>query len=63
VSGIFVNKGDAFNCADFKSQAEAQAVLRADPGDPNQLDTDRPRPDGIACESNRAPFDRLPVPR
>jgi hypothetical protein len=27
------------------------------------LDTDRPRPDGIACESNRAPFDRLPVPR
>jgi hypothetical protein len=33
---FFVNKGDAYNCADFKSQAEAQAVLRADPSDPNQ---------------------------
>jgi hypothetical protein len=63
VSGIFVNKGDAFNCADFRSQAEAQAVLRTDPTDPNQLDADRPRPDRIAWESNRAPFDRVPVPR
>jgi hypothetical protein len=51
---------DQYNCSDFRSQAEAQAVLRADPRDPNQLDTDR---DGIACESNRAPFDRTPVPR
>lgn len=31
---------DAFNCADFASQADAQAMLRADPTDPNQLDTD-----------------------
>jgi hypothetical protein len=60
---LFVGRGDASNCADFKSQAEAQAVLRADPTDPNRLDTDRPRPDGIACESNPAPRDLVPVPR
>lgn len=48
------------NCSDFASQAAAQAELRRDPSDPNGLDTDR---DGIACESNRAPFDRTPVPR
>lgn len=59
----YIGQGDAFNCADFVSQADAQAVLRADPTDPNQLDTDRPHPDGVACESNRAPFDRVPVPR
>jgi hypothetical protein len=59
----YLGQGDAYNCADFVSQADAQAVLRADPTDPNQLDTDRPRPDGVACESNRAPFDRVAVPR
>jgi hypothetical protein len=48
------------NCSDFASQAAAQAELRRDPSDPNRLDTDR---DGIACESNRAPFDRNPVRR
>jgi hypothetical protein len=47
-------------CPDFPSQAAAQAELRRDPGDPHRLDTDN---DGIACESNRAPFDRVPVPR
>jgi hypothetical protein len=56
----YVGQGDAFNCPAFASQAEAQAVLRADPSDPNGLDTDR---DGIACESNRAPRDLVPVPR
>jgi excalibur calcium-binding domain-containing protein len=56
----YVGKGDAFNCADFASQADAQAVLRADPNDPNRLDGDK---DGIACESNPAPFDRSPVHR
>ena len=35
------------DCADFASQAEAQAVLDADPSDPNGLDADN---DGIACE-------------
>jgi len=57
------------NCSDFASQAAAQAHLRADPSDPDGLDA-RPGPadgndqaggDGIACESNPAPFDREPV--
>jgi hypothetical protein len=56
----YVEQGDAYNCPDFVSQADAQAVLRTDPSDPNRLDADS---DGIACESNRAPFDRVPVPR
>jgi Excalibur calcium-binding domain len=56
----YVGLGDAYNCSDFASQADAQAVLRADPADPNRLDADR---DGIACESNPAPKDLLPVPR
>jgi hypothetical protein len=56
----FVGKGDAYICSDVASQAEAHAVLRADPSDPNKLDTDR---DGIACESNRAPRDTVRVPR
>ena len=58
--GLYIGKGDAFNCKAFSSQAQAQAVLRADPRDPNRLDADR---DGIACESNRAPKDYVPVPR
>lgn len=58
--GSYIGQGDRYNCGDFGSQAEAQAVLRADPSDPNPLDTDR---DGIACESSRAPYDRAPVPR
>jgi|GEM_PF-2228702 len=36
------------NCADFDTQAEAQACLDADPTDPFNLDGDN---DGIACES------------
>ena len=36
------------DCIDFDSQAEAQAVLDADPSDPNNLDADE---DGQACES------------
>lgn len=46
------------DCSDYASQATAQAALRADPSDPNGLDGDG---DGIACESNPAPFDRTPV--
>lgn len=56
----YIGQGDRYDCGDFASQAQAQLVLRADPRDPNRLDTDR---DGIACESNPAPFDRVPVPR
>jgi excalibur calcium-binding domain-containing protein len=58
--GDYVGKGDAYNCADFASQADAQAVLRADPSDPNKLDADK---DGIACESNPAPKDLNQVAR
>lgn len=36
------------DCADFATQAEAQAVLNAFPGDPHRSDGDR---DSIACES------------
>jgi LPXTG-motif cell wall-anchored protein len=39
--------GDVLNCEDFTTQSEAQAVLDADPSDPNRLDADG---DGIACE-------------
>jgi micrococcal nuclease len=38
------------DCADFRSQAEAQAFFRAaGPGDPHRLDRDG---DGRACELN-----------
>ena len=55
-----IGQGDRYNCSAFASQADAQAVLRADPRDPNRLDGDR---DGIACESNRGPKDLTPVAR
>jgi micrococcal nuclease len=38
------------NCSDFRSQAEAQRVFDAFPGDHFKLDRNR---DGIACESLR----------
>lgn len=38
---------DELNCDDFDSQAEAQAELERDPGDPNNLDAND---DGQACE-------------
>jgi endonuclease YncB( thermonuclease family) len=56
----YIGQGDRYNCSAFASQADAQAVLRADPRDPNKLDADR---DGIACESNRPPRDLVPAPR
>ncbi len=39
--------GDDKDCADFASQADAQAALAAEPSDPDNLDADD---DGIACE-------------
>lgn len=57
---VYLGQGDAFNCPGFVSQADAQAVLRADPTDPNKLDTDL---DGIACETRPNPKDLVPVPR
>ena len=56
----YVGEGDKYNCADFASQANAQAVLRQDRSDPNKLDTDR---DGIACEGLGPPRDLNRVPR
>jgi micrococcal nuclease len=56
----YLGQGDRYNCSAFVSQADAQAVLRADPSDPNRLDADG---DGIACESNPPPRDLVPVAR
>jgi hypothetical protein len=56
----YVGQGDRYNCSAFVSQAQAQAVLRADPRDPNRLDASR---DGLACESNADPRDMVRVPR
>jgi hypothetical protein len=53
--------GDIYNCADFPSQAAAQAYLRQYPSDPSKLD--QGGIPGVACESNPAPKDTVPVPR
>ena len=45
-------------CSSFPTQAAAQAAYRADPQGLATLDADR---DGVACESNRCPCDRVPV--
>ncbi|WP_039932025.1 excalibur calcium-binding protein [Streptomyces viridochromogenes] len=39
------------DCRDFAFQEDAQAVLDADPSDPDRLDEDQGRGDGIACEA------------
>lgn len=49
---LYIGQGDRYSCDDFANQAQAQAVLRVAPADPNRLDADR---DGIACETNNAP--------
>ena len=41
------SSGDGKDCADFASQADAEAALAAEPSDPDNLDADD---DGIACE-------------
>jgi hypothetical protein len=53
-------KARNLNCKDFPSQAAAQAALRNDPSDPHGLDRNR---DGVACERNPPPYDRVPVLR
>ena len=40
------HQADDFDCEDFETQEEAQAILDEDPADPNNLD---PNQDGIAC--------------
>jgi hypothetical protein len=61
----YLGHGDGYDCIEFASQADAQAVLRADPSDPNQLDRepggDSADSDGIACASLPAPKDLDPV--
>lgn len=52
-SGTDTDAGDSsgtvdYNCSDFETQEEAQAVLDDDPSDPHGLDRDG---DGVACES------------
>ncbi|MCX5299996.1 excalibur calcium-binding domain-containing protein [Streptomyces sp. NBC_00193] len=56
----YVRKGHVADCDAFKAQADAQAVLRADTLDPNELDRDG---DGIACPGLPHPKDEKPVHR
>ncbi|MFJ3841478.1 excalibur calcium-binding domain-containing protein [Streptomyces sp. NPDC090054] len=56
----YVHKGHVVDCEAFKAQADAQAVLRADALDPNELDRDG---DGIACPNLPKPKDKDPVHR
>lgn len=55
----YATHGDAFDCINFAHQADAQAVLRADPSDPNGLDDGG----GVACRGLPEPRDTKPVPR
>lgn len=48
VAGSGAARAQDLNCADFATQADAQANLIANPGDPNGLDADG---DGTACEN------------
>ncbi|MFE2728706.1 excalibur calcium-binding domain-containing protein [Kitasatospora sp. NPDC059327] len=56
----YVRQGHVVDCDAFRSQADAQAVLRADALDPNVLDRDG---DGVACPDLPGPKDRKPVHR
>jgi len=46
------------DCANFASQADAQAYLRLYPDDPSNLDANH---NGIACQDNKSPYDKTPV--
>jgi len=41
--------GDDYDCSDFETQSQAQAVYNQDPSDPHGLDREG---DGIACETS-----------
>lgn len=47
-SGRVYAYGNEYNCDDFSTQEEAQAVYDSDTSDPNYLDGDN---DGVACEA------------
>ncbi|MFE9120096.1 hypothetical protein [Streptomyces sp. NPDC007172] len=53
----YATHGNAFECVSFASQADAQAVLRANPSDPNHLDDGG----GVACRGLPQPRDTQPV--
>ena len=54
----YIVKGeDKFGCTSFPNQADAQAVLRIAPKDPNNLDGNR---NGIACDGSDAYLDGVP---
>ncbi|MFF3213430.1 hypothetical protein ACFYYB_22475 [Streptomyces sp. NPDC002886] len=55
----YATHGDAFDCINFANQADAQAVLRADPSDPNHLDDGG----GVACRGLPEPRDAKPIPQ
>ncbi|MFG2621179.1 hypothetical protein ACGFXC_26540 [Streptomyces sp. NPDC048507] len=55
----YTTHGAAFECLNFASQADAQAVLRADPNDPNHLDDGS----GVACRGLPEPRDTTPIAR
>ncbi|MEU3838691.1 hypothetical protein AB0E88_01425 [Streptomyces sp. NPDC028635] len=55
----YTTHGNAFRCVNFASQADAQAVLRANPSDPNHLDDGG----GVACRGLPEPRDTTPVAR
>ncbi|MEV7413837.1 hypothetical protein [Streptomyces sp. NPDC089919] len=57
VAKDYATHGDAYECINFATQADAQAVLRADPADPNRLDDGG----GVACRGLPAPRDTKPV--
>jgi hypothetical protein len=49
LTGVAHAQGD-LDCADFRFQEDAQAQFDLDRTDPNRLDEDQGRDDGIACE-------------
>lgn len=56
----YAKHGDAYDCPEFATQADAQAVLKVDPKDPNKLDPDH---DGVACRelARGGPTDLTPI--
>jgi hypothetical protein len=59
-ASLFAQENADLDCEDFDTQDEAQAVLDADPADPNNLD---PNADGIACALLPAASDLAPDAR
>lgn len=56
-----LSQADEFDCDDYARQADAQAVLRFQPQDPNRLDGEDGREDGIACPDLPGPKNLKPV--